>query len=455
VNFEYSAAFQGVKMDRTKLKAEFEALDALPRSLSGEEARRRGRLFESLVLDLFESQGMLVRRSYHTADGKSEQIDGAIRVDGRIALVESKWVSSKLAASDLFAFSGKVDGKFTGTIGVFISRNELSENFSTALRTGRRQSILVIHGKDIPEIFEETFSLHNYLKSYLQISSIDNVSYYSVQQFKNSQVSPVSYSEIKVIPEIVNDELKMNDFENIVDEIANKIEDKDVENILITLLDKYSELAKQGKLDSQYSFNLTLLAKELKPRLSNRRLELDWSFFNRLSRDFLTSPLRTFAAIFPDRLRFLTPEEVETVSQRLVKQWHKIVGNYDRENEMANITEPLWKYIDKGSKVELLSIFVSFVVSSRVPRYPQVRLAEECIREANKREIEDAVSSLLKKNVESWMEDIDHDGFTEEDRRRLIKWQTREYGTLSPKVPEILENLIDENLVLRKNGKIQ
>jgi len=37
------------------------------------------------------------KKSYHTSDNRSEQIDGALIVDGTRALLEVKWVSSGLS----------------------------------------------------------------------------------------------------------------------------------------------------------------------------------------------------------------------------------------------------------------------------------------------------------------------------------------------------------------------
>ena len=197
---------------------------------------------------------------------------------------------------------------------------------------------------------------------------------------------------------------------------------------------------------------MILLAQELKPRLSEQKLEADWLLFDSVSRNFLNSPLRPFVDLFSERLSYLSSDEREMISQRLIKQWNLILGNYDSENEMAEITKPLWSHLNKNAKIEMLSIFVSFVVSSRVPRYPQVRLAEECIKKAKSGDVEEAVKSLLKKNIESWMEDIDPKNFTDKDRSRLIGWQTREYGKLSANVNNIANKLVDDALLARQSS---
>ena len=115
------------------LQKQFEDLHAEAYDKNIDLAQERGRQFEKLVHRVFKTWGLLVRESYHTGDNKSEQVDGVLLFEGKYALLEAKWEKANLAASVLFAFLGKVEGKFTGTIGVFVSRNELTSNFLTAL----------------------------------------------------------------------------------------------------------------------------------------------------------------------------------------------------------------------------------------------------------------------------------------------------------------------------------
>ena len=75
------------------------------------------------------------------------QIDGVVEFAGRYCLLEAKWEKANLAASELFSFLGKVEGKFFGTIGLFVSRNPLTPNFepfamsaSTTRSPGREQT---------------------------------------------------------------------------------------------------------------------------------------------------------------------------------------------------------------------------------------------------------------------------------------------------------------------------
>ena len=52
--------------------------------------QQRGRDFEELINNIFQEEKVLLRKGFHTDDNKSEQIDGAIEIDNRIFLIETK-----------------------------------------------------------------------------------------------------------------------------------------------------------------------------------------------------------------------------------------------------------------------------------------------------------------------------------------------------------------------------
>ena len=160
---------------------------ALKQPKWAEDKQGRGRAFESTVCDLFDIHDLLDRGSFHTEAGRAEQLDGAVSFPGFNALLEVKWVESGLAASELFSFIGKVDGKFVGTVGIFVSYEPLSENFLNALRLGRRQSVIVIHGEDINLIFTEDFPLKEYLIAHIKYLSQENMPHYSAKRFLQSR----------------------------------------------------------------------------------------------------------------------------------------------------------------------------------------------------------------------------------------------------------------------------
>ncbi|MCZ7611786.1 MAG: hypothetical protein M5U17_16710 [Ignavibacterium sp.] len=173
----------------------------------------RGQDFEMLINDVFEEEDILLKRSYHTSDNKSEQIDGAIEILNRVILFEVKWVAENLAASELYSFLGKIDNKLYGTLGLFISEKELSDNFLSAIARGRRRNVFIIHGSDINLIFKKDVSLKDYLTHCIKLYSYDNLTYYSVARWlkENENLSNAEKTarEIeKIDKQVVKDTLK-------------------------------------------------------------------------------------------------------------------------------------------------------------------------------------------------------------------------------------------------------
>lgn len=110
--------------------------------------QKRGLRFERLFYEIFKRDGILLEGSLKTEDG-GQQIDGAIEINNKIFIVEIKWENSAtLAASKLYSFLGKVNSKIEGTLGLFISYDELEKNFIDSARGGIKQNCIIIHGID-------------------------------------------------------------------------------------------------------------------------------------------------------------------------------------------------------------------------------------------------------------------------------------------------------------------
>ncbi len=61
---------------RNSIYRAFQKINSMPAKLAREDAQKRGNQFEELILELFAAEKLLRKKSYHTSDGKSEQIDG-------------------------------------------------------------------------------------------------------------------------------------------------------------------------------------------------------------------------------------------------------------------------------------------------------------------------------------------------------------------------------------------
>jgi hypothetical protein len=111
----------------------------------------RGRAFER-VLSLMLAQEEIQHGLAYRPDG--EEIDGWLQHEGRMFLLEAKWHKDPISASSVYSFKCKVDGKFSGTCGIFISMSGYSEECVPALVHGKDLNILLFDEKDVKAIVQ-------------------------------------------------------------------------------------------------------------------------------------------------------------------------------------------------------------------------------------------------------------------------------------------------------------
>jgi hypothetical protein len=402
----------------TKLQAAFNDLHKDAYEKDPVNARQRGLEFEKLVQKVFKAWGMLVRGSFYTDDDGSEQIDGVVTFDHRVALLESKWVKGDLAASELFAFLGKVEGKFIGTIGIFVSRNELTEHFLTALRAGRRQCIMVIHGRDVEDLFDPDFRLDLYLSQHLHYVCTSNSGHLSTAKFVAKQKAKAakkkSGAAAAPAPDSVEQKLKecLKDktSKNIVHELADELTEAQRVESVKRIVTNYADIAADGNDDGWRIENLGMFLKELVERLPETLTDADTTFFmGKLSRDFQSSHYGPMTENFAPRYVYLNDDDRKKVEERLLRQWDSVIGEWMSENRMAVPTRFLWEYLGEDTKTHLIGHFVGFVLSSRGSRHPQHQLADfvldknESVSAAKK-----ALRRQAKETAKSWFEDAEY-----------------------------------------------
>lgn len=409
--------------DREEIYEEFIELDDLPKKLGREDAKKRGIQFEKLALELFEAEEMVKKKSYHTSDNRSEQIDGALYIDGARALLEVKWVSSGLAASNLYAFLGKVENKFVGTIGIFLSRANLSDNFLRSLKSGRRQSVIVIHGEDIDHIFKPDFPVAEYMRSIIDHISFDNNTHFSASDFlKNAQFKNQKSSKNH---RLVKKALTEKDQTNIIFEWIDKIDEEKSIKITIQVINVYSIGQSKAELSIITKENLICLCKECVAKFPSEETTADKAYFDQLSTDFIKSNVLDLYDIFIDRFQFLKKRFRTKFGKRLQRQWEKHTGDYYSENTLAEITSPIWDWLDKETKDFLTKIFISFVDSGRRSHYPQMRLASKILRNSKAEDTDHLVRELLEENISYW---IDEDTKEKDWKDKIPKWYSTQYA---------------------------
>jgi hypothetical protein len=153
----------------------FHAAAALPASASPQEKASRGRKFEQILSLMFDEAGLSPRLSYRP---QGEEIDGSIWLDGRTVLVEAKWTSMPHAASSIYQFKGKVDGKLAGTIGIFISMAGFSKDAVDALVAGKNLNVILFDGDDIVNVVHGQSSIIYDLRHKLRAAGEEGVALY-------------------------------------------------------------------------------------------------------------------------------------------------------------------------------------------------------------------------------------------------------------------------------------
>lgn len=109
---------------------------------------RRGLRLEKLLTSLFGQAGFATTGPFRST---GEQVDGFFEYKHQQYLIEAKWTRGKTSASEVYAFRGKVEGRFVGTRGLFISINGFSRDCQDALARGKSLNVLLIDGNDLYE----------------------------------------------------------------------------------------------------------------------------------------------------------------------------------------------------------------------------------------------------------------------------------------------------------------
>lgn len=123
--------------------------------------QQRGYKFEKLIEAKLNNESLDPRASYKP---KGEQVDGSFFWMGQTFLLEAKWVESKIPVSSIYAFKGKVDGKFHTTSGIYIAVNGYSNDVEDALKFGKSLNILLFDSSDVELIFNGKVTFTDILK---------------------------------------------------------------------------------------------------------------------------------------------------------------------------------------------------------------------------------------------------------------------------------------------------
>lgn len=353
--------------------------------------QQRGYDFEAVINDIFADEKSLLRRSYHTKDNKREQIDGAIEVWNRVLLIEVKWVKSNLAASELYSFIGKVENKFHGSLGVFISRNELTDNFIRSLNTGRRQNVIVIHGNDIDELFKpDSPPITKYIEHCIKLLSYDNLTHYPFSDFAKGYKPPeeLAHNLKKQERDFITNNL--NRTELITDFTLSyeysELNQQVKNSVYRYVFNNFDRIWLSGVNDSKsyVRYNYLEYWKLIKPESDEVKGTEEEYFKEKLVSNFEIYGRSEIFSIYQDEYRDLDGITKITFEKALVEQLKKAgkENNWQLENSITNVVEELWSNFDKKTIEDLKDIYVYIYMDTfRREKFAQKQFANKLVEE--------------------------------------------------------------------------
>lgn len=146
--------------------------------------RQRGRDFERVLTQMLSCENMEPRTSMRP-DG--EEIDGSFAIGDRFFLLEAKWHANPIAASALYAFKGKVDGKFVGTIGTFFSMSDYSTDAVDALLSGKELNLILFGKKDLLLIEDGKITMREAMRVKLRYAADYGQPFFPVETYLAEQ----------------------------------------------------------------------------------------------------------------------------------------------------------------------------------------------------------------------------------------------------------------------------
>ncbi|KIM06622.1 MAG: hypothetical protein KU38_12745 [Sulfurovum sp. FS08-3] len=376
----------------------------------------RGREFEKLINQYFDNEKVLIKNSYQTSDNKSEQIDAAIKVDNRVFLVETKWVESNLAASAMYAFMGKVDNKMYGTLGLFISKIELSENFIKSLAKGRQRKVIILHGDDIKKLFDEKFSFVEYISKAINIYSTDNVDYYSIQQYLDgvqnlkeiSNPTKGVIDDLKDYWQLISTNEVLDDFK--IAEASDKLSKKQKElifQVYMKKLDYYYEAYHNLSSNSRAYRNIINSLEYLKIYDKEEIIETYWN---------KVIEVRQYSLIDEIAIKFIHSIDKVSIEKSkiydvFIEVFENIQGSWEKENTLTDCIEKVWEDINSEQQIKLLQFYFDiYIDTSRQNRFLQKQFANKLISNSENNEIKKrAFNQWINKKMKDDMKNLEND----------------------------------------------
>lgn len=141
------------------------------------DAKKRGKLLESVLNKLFTAYGISIREAFELVgennEGIIEQIDGVIEIDGYLYLVEMKWWKEPLGKSDIAPHLVKIFNRGHAG-GIYISNSGYTEPAIIDCKEALSQKIIVLcELEEIVMLLERRANLKEFIKTKINIAVME------------------------------------------------------------------------------------------------------------------------------------------------------------------------------------------------------------------------------------------------------------------------------------------
>lgn len=175
---------------------------------------------ETLIYEALRGEGIQVRPS--TSGSRGDQVDGALMLDGRAAIVECKWEKAPISSTTLTHFQSKVDRRLVGTVGFFISSSGYADSSADYLARGHPLNTVLVDFEDLVWSLSPQGSMTEMLRRKLERAAWDGVVYWRDPEFKLALESVRGGGGVIIVTEGPKDEMLLARFIRTVDEVLGR-----------------------------------------------------------------------------------------------------------------------------------------------------------------------------------------------------------------------------------------
>jgi len=129
--------------------------DDFMRLVTEKNPQKRGFSLEKFLNSLFTLFDLEPKESFRIS---GEQIDGSFTFDGNDFLLEAKWQEKPVNLGELYKFGGKIEGRLKLTLGLVISINGFTKEYSES-KSPLLKTMLLMDGEDLVSVLDNRIDL--------------------------------------------------------------------------------------------------------------------------------------------------------------------------------------------------------------------------------------------------------------------------------------------------------